>query len=199
VPAFMAMLRTRDGLAARAFELAVLTAVRTGDLIGSDREEHPPMKWEHVDLAHGMWTVPKTKTGVGHRVPLSRQAVELLERIARDYPPDKSGIIFTGDKRGQPMSNGAMLRVRDRMVADKLIAKDAMTTHGFRASFKSWASDQTNFDRDVIEAALTHVISDKLEAAYRRSDFYVKRTRLMQVWADFVEGKAGENVVSLHR
>jgi integrase len=70
VPEFMAKLKTREGLAARALELAVLTAVRTGDLIGSDREERPPMKWEHVDLAHGMWTVPKTKTGVEHRVPL---------------------------------------------------------------------------------------------------------------------------------
>jgi len=70
--------------------------------------------------------------------------------------------------------------------------------HGFRACFKSWASDETNFEKDAVEACLTHVISDKLEAAYRRSDFYNKRTRLMAAWADFVEGRAGANVLALH-
>jgi hypothetical protein len=72
-----------------------------------------------------------------------------------------------------------------------------MTTHGSRASFKSWASDQTSFERAVIEAALTHTISDKLEAAYRRSDFYAKRARLMQAWADHCDGPTGGNVLIL--
>lgn len=198
VPTFIRKLKTREGLAARCLELGILTAVRTGDLIGSDREERPPMRREHVDLEARTWTIPRTKTGVEHRVPLSRVAVELLNRVFSDYPDDGSGIVFVGDRRGEPLSNGALLRVRDRMVADGLIDKGAMTTHGFRASFKSWASDQTNFERDVIEACLTHVISDPLEQAYRRSDFYTKRTRLMQAWADFVEGKAGANVLSLH-
>ena len=97
-------------------------------------------------------------------MPLSRVAVELLNRVFSDYPDDGSGIVFVGDRRGEPLSNGALLRVRDRMVADGLIDKGAMTTHGFRASFKSWASDQTNFERDVIEACLTHVISDPVGA-----------------------------------
>ena len=197
VPAFMAQLRTRDGLAARCLELAILTAVRTGDLIGSDREERPPMRWGDVDLDRRLWTVPRTKTGVEHRVPLSDAAVALLERVRRDYPPDASGIVFNGDRRGQPMSNGAMLRVRDRMIEDGLVEKGAMTTHGMRAAFKSWASDETNFEKDVIEACLTHTISDPLEAAYRRSDFFAKRARLMSVWARFVEGKASGTVVAL--
>jgi hypothetical protein len=137
LPDFMVKLKGREGLAARALQLAILTAVRTGDLIGNDREERPPMKRQHVDLAGRMWTIPKTKTNVEHRVRA-------------------------------------------------------------RACFKSWASDETNFERDTVEACLTHVIGDKLEAAYRRSDFYGKRTRLMQAWADFVEGKTGANVISLH-
>jgi integrase len=197
LPAFMAQLRTREGLAARCLELAVRTAVRTGDLIGSDREERPPMRWGDIDLDKRLWTVPRTKTGVEHRVPLSAAAVALLERVRREHPDDGSGIVFVGDRRGEPLSNGAMLRVRDRMIDDGLIAKGAMTTHGMRAAFKSWASDQTNFEKDVIEACLTHVISDPLEAAYRRSDFYGKRARLMASWSDFVDGKAGGNVIPL--
>jgi integrase len=193
LPAFLRKLRTREGLAARALELAILTATRTGDLIGSDREERPPMRREHVDLAGAMWTVPKTKTGAEHRVPLSGAAVALLAEIFDAHPDDGSGIVFVGDRKGEPLSNGALLRVRDRMIDDGLIAKGAMTTHGLRASFKSWASDQTDFEKDVIEACLTHVIGDP----HRRTDFYRKRARLMQSWADFVEGKAGANVVAL--
>ena len=157
------------------------------------------MKREHVNLAGCMWTILKTKTNVEHRVPLSGVAVELLAQVFKDYPDDGSGIVFVGDKPGQPLSNGAMLRVRDRMVKDGLIKQGTVTTHGMaRACFKSWASDETNFERDVVEACLTHTISDPLEAAYRRSDFYSKRTRLMQAWADFVEDKAGANVINLH-
>jgi integrase len=199
LPAFMAKLKGRAGLAARALQLAILTAVRTGDLIGNDREERQPMKREHVDLVGRMWTIPKTKTNVEHRVPLSDAAVDLLTHVFKTYPNDGSHIVFVGDKPGQPMSSGAMLRVRDRMVADGLIKKGTVTPHGIaRACFKSWASDETNFEKDVVEACLTHVISDKLEAAYRRSDFYSKRTRLMAAWADFVEGKAGVNVLTMH-
>jgi len=130
--------------------------------------------------------------------PLSQAAVDLLAGIFKNYPDDGSGIIFAGDIKGAPLSNGAMLRVRDRMITDGLIRKGALTTHGMRACFKSWAADQTDFEKDVIEACLTHSISDKLEAAYRRSDFYAKRTRLMAAWADFVEGKVGANVITLH-
>src|SRR5215831_3366901 len=199
MPAFMAKLKQRQGLAARALQLAILTAVRTGDLIGNDREERPPMKREHVDLAGRMWTIPQTKTSVTRRVPLSDAAVDLLTHVFKNYPDDGSGIVFVGDRPGQPMSSGAMLRVRDRMVKDGLIKQGTVTTHGIaRACFKSWASEETNFEKDVIEACLTHVISDKLEAAYRRSDFYSKRTRLMAAWADFVEGKSGANVLVLH-
>jgi integrase len=198
LPGFMAKLKQRNGLAARCLELAILTAVRTGDLIGLDREDRPAMNRAHVNLRGRMWTIPKTKTNVEHRVPLSQAVIDLLADILKNYPDDGSGIIFAGDTNGAPLSNVAMLRVRDRMIKDGLIRKGAQTTHGMRACFKSWAGDQTDFEKDVIEACLTHSISDKLEAAYRRSDFYAKRTRLMAAWADFVEGKVGANVITLH-
>ncbi len=132
-------------------------------------------------------------------MPLSGAAVALLERVRGEHPDDGSGIVFVGDRKGAPLSNGAMLRVRDRdrMIDDGLITEGAMTTHGMRAAFKSWAGDETAFDRDVIEACLTHVISDPIEAAYRRFDFYAKRARLMQAWSDYCEGQASANVVAL--
>jgi integrase len=198
LPAFMAKLRQREGLAARCLELAILTATRTGDLIGLDREDREPMKRAHVDLKGRMWEIPKTKTSVVHRVPLSQAAVDLLAQIFKDYPDNRSGTVFAGDTRGEALSGGAMLRCRDRMVADGLIKKGTVTPHGIaRACFKSWASDETTFERDVIEACLSHTINDKLEAAYRRSDFYKKRTSLMAAWAAFVDGKADANVVAL--
>src|SRR5262249_37946192 len=98
LPSFMAKLKGRAGLAARALQLAILTATRTGDLIGNDREERPLMKREHVDLAGRVWTIPQTKTSVTHRVPLSDAAVDLLTDIFRTYPDDGSGIVFVGDR-----------------------------------------------------------------------------------------------------
>ena len=146
------------------------------------------MRWEHVDLdaPSRRWTVPKT--GVEHRIPLSKQAIELLKQI---HTGRKTGIVFTGDKPGKPMSNGAMLAVLKRMIKAGLIEKGAVTPHGMaRAGFKSWAADQDGYDKDVTEACLSHVISsNNNEAAYRRTDFYAKRAKLMQDWADYVTGK----------
>jgi integrase len=186
IPAFYAALSKQPGLAALAFQLAILTATRNGDLRGVDREERPPMRWEHFDLAARMWTVPKTKTGVEHRIPLSKQAVDLLEQFRQGRT---DGIVFPGGKRGQPMSNGAMLAVVKRMAKAGLIEKGSVTPHGMaRAGFKSWSADQDGYDKDVTEACMSHVISDKVEAAYRRTDFYAKRAKLMQAWADYVTG-----------
>jgi integrase len=187
MPAFYAALSKQPGLAARAFQLAILTATRTGDLRGVDREERPPMRWEHVDLDARRWTVPKTKTGVEHRIPLSKEAVDLLEQIRAGR---KTGVVFAGAKPSKPMSNGAMLAVVKRMTKAGLIEKGTVTPHGMaRAGFKSWAADQDGYDKDVTEACMSHVIDDKVEAAYRRTDFYAKRAKLMQDWADYVTGK----------
>jgi integrase len=146
------------------------------------------MNWAHVDLKKALWEIPRTKTNVPHRVPLSDAAVDLLKQIRRDYPVAKSGIVFYGEASNTALSNGAMLRVRDRMVDAGLIAEGAVTPHGMaRAGFKSWASEETSFEKDVIEACLSHVISGEVEAAYRRGDFIKKRTKLMRVWADYLQ------------
>jgi integrase len=138
-----------------------------------------------------MWTIPKTKTGVEHRIPLSKQAVELLKQI---HTGRKTGTVFTGDKPGKPMSNGAMLAVVKRMTRAGLVEKGAVTPHGMaRAGFKSWASEETDAEHGVIEACMSHVIGDKVEAAYRRTDFYAKRAKLMQDWADYVTGVITES------
>ena len=177
LPAFMAALHGREGNAARALEFLILTSVRTGDIIGNNRDDAPPMKWEHLDLRAQLWTIPKTKANTEHRVPLSSAAAALLKRVASESGAD--GIVFRGIRPGEALSNGSMLRVLDRM------GRDDLTVHGFRATFKTWASERTNFAREVIEAALAHAISDKLEAAYRRGDFLEKRKRLMTAWAEF--------------
>ena len=173
VPAFMAELRHRTDTAARSLEFTVLTAVRTGDIRGQEREYVPPMRWEHVDLDAALWTIPKGKNGKEHRVPLSPAAVSLLRGL-----PRAGDIVFPGHRPGKPMSKGAMLLVLAEMGRN-------VTTHGMRASFKTWASERTHAAREVVEACLAHTISDALEAAYRRGDFLEKRRRLMDAWADY--------------
>ena len=131
------------------------------------------MRWEHVDLDAALWTIPKGKNGKEHRVPLSPSAVALLNAL-----PRKDDIVFAGHRTDKPMSKGAMLLVLAEMGRN-------VTTHGMRASFKTWASEQTDAPREVVEACLAHTISDALEAAYRRGDFLDKRRRLMEAWADY--------------
>ncbi len=179
LPAFMTALRGQEGIAARALEFTILCGVRTGDVIGSNRDDAPPMRWDHVDLHAAIWTIPKTKSGAEHKVPLSGAAVDLLRAIGKHK---LSEVVFPSpNKPGEPLSNGAMLALLGRMGPQYA----AFTVHGFRATFKTWASERTNFPREVVEAALAHTISDQLEAAYRRGDFFEKRKRLMTAWAEF--------------
>lgn len=184
LPGFMPRLHDRKGIAARALEFTILTACRTADIVGCDRDDAPPMKWSHVDLDARTWTIPATKNGAAHTVPLPDAAVAVLKGMkALGF----GEIVFPStDKPGEPLSNGAMLAVLERM------GHDDLTVHGFRATLKTWASERTNYQREVIEAVLAHgIISDKLEAAYRRGDFLDKRRRLMAAWAAFASsGKA---------
>jgi len=194
LPSFMPKLRKMDGIAARALEFLILTGVRTGDIRGNDREDRPPMQWQHVDLDTRLWKIPQTKTGVEHVVPLSNAAVAVVKGV-KALGLHGNVIFQSTDKPGQPLSDAAMRGVLDRMGDEYEI----LTAHGFRSSFKTWASEQTNYQKDVIEAVLAHgVISDKLEAAYRRGDFFDKRKRLMTAWAEFVgRAAAHEKVISL--
>jgi integrase len=193
LPGFMTKLNRMQGVAARALEFLILTSVRTGDIRGNDRDDRPPMKWQHVDLAAGTWAIPKTKTDVEHVVPLSAAAMAVLKKVAALRLA--GDVVFQSTNRtGEPFSDAAMRNVLDRMGG----GYEKLTPHGFRATFKTWASEETNFQHEVIEAALAHGISDKLEAAYRRGTFFGKRRRLMAAWAEFANSRPpSDRIVTL--
>jgi integrase len=146
-----------------------------------------------------LWTIPKSKTTTEHRVPLSAAAVRLLQQLQQQQ---QSNLVFPSPQNpGKPLSNAAMAAVIDRInnaraqqglprYTDPKQGDRDVVPQGFRATFKSWSSDCTNAQRDVIEACLSHVVSGELEAAYRRTDFLQKRRRLMRQWAAFVQHPA---------
>src|SRR5262245_19746915 len=187
---FMRDLRTRDGTAARALEFLTLCVCRTGDIIGNQREEKPPMRWKHVDSVKRLWTIPSTKTDKRHIVPLSDAAMAILKKRGRGRDDE---IVFPGAKAGQPLSNAAMAAVIDRMNDDGgnyIDPKEddrAVVPHGLRSSFRDWAGDCTSFDHQTIEFALAHQIDDKTERAYARATAVEKRRRLMMLWSQYCE------------
>jgi integrase len=173
IPEFMATLRTREGVAAQALVFTVLTAARTGEVTGAE--------WDEVDLDEAIWTVPagRMKAGKEHRVPLSEPALEILHNTYRET---NNAYVFIGGHSGAALSNMAMTAVLKRMghVGDR-----AVTVHGMRAAFRTWAAEQTGFPHEVVEQALAHTISNKVERAYRRGDLFEKRRKLMQAWASY--------------
>jgi integrase len=173
LPAFMVELRKRDAVGAKAFEFAILTGARTAEVIGA--------RWEEVDLAAKIWTVPaeRMKGGREQRQPLSDAAIAVVERMRHRR---ENGFLFPGSSRDQ-LSNMAFLMLLRRM------KRGDLTAHGFRATFKTWATERTNFQEVVIEAALAHVYGDKVEAAYQRGDLFDKRRRLLNAWGEYC-GKA---------
>jgi integrase len=171
VPAFIQTLRGADSreVVRLAFEFLILTATRTNEVVLAT--------WAEVDLAGKTWTVPaaRMKAGVEHRVPLSDRAVAILERAK--VLADGSPYVFPGRAPKQPLSNMAFLMVLRRL------GRTDITAHGFRSSFRDWASERTNAPRAVCEAALAHSIRDKVEAAYHRTDLFERRRSLMAAWA----------------
>ena len=162
---FMATLGESEGLAAKALALQVLTATRPGEAVGA--------RWSEFDLEEGVWTIPKgrMKAHREHRVPLAPALVKLL----RALPRDPGGFLFPG-KPKRSITTAAMLKQLQAI-------EPGLTSHGFRSTFRDWAADQTSYSRDVVEEALAHVLKDKTEAAYRRTDLMEKRARLMADWA----------------
>jgi integrase len=172
LPDFLVALREQEGIAARALEFTILTAARTGETIGA--------RWSEFDLLDKTWTVPaeRMKAGKAHRVPLSARALGILEEMQVHRHVD-DGFVFPGGKPGKPLSNMAFLMLLRRM------ERDDLTAHGFRATFKTWASERTAVQNEIAEAALAHVVGSKVEQAYRRGDMFEKRRKLMQQWATF--------------
>jgi integrase len=172
LPAFLATLREREGIAARALEFTILTAARTGETLGAN--------WAEIDLLDKTWTIPaeRMKAGKEHRIPLSARALGILKEMqAHHAGPDSS--VFPGAKAGRPLSNMAMLVLLRRM------KRADITAHGFRSTFRDWAAERTTFQNHVVEMALAHTVADKVEAAYRRGDLLQKRRPLMDAWAAY--------------
>jgi integrase len=170
IGAFMAELRQQEGAAGRALQFAILTAGRTGEVIGA--------RWDEVDLAEQLWTVPaaRMKAGKEHRVPLSDAALAILEDLQKVRHGD---FVFPGGRAGRSISNMAMAMTLRRM------GRRELTVHGFRSTFRDWASERTGFPREVAEMALAHTVADAVERAYRRGDLFQKRRQLMGAWAKF--------------
>jgi integrase len=170
MPQFVTELRTRPAIAARALELVILTAARTGEVIGAT--------WDEIDLPGGVWKIPpeRMKSGREHVVVLNDSAVRLLEQMheLRDGP-----YVFPGPRPGKPLSNMAMLTLLRRMGRD-------VTTHGFRACFRTWGSEQTAFERELIEKALAHTLGP-LDLAYQRGAMVARRRELMRDWGNFID------------
>jgi integrase len=179
---FMVELRLQEGIAARALEFAILTAARTGEVIGA--------RWSEIDLKGRLWTLPaeRMKAGKEHRVPLSAAALAIL-RAMQDVR--EGDFVFPGGRARRPLSNMAFLMLLRRM------GRGDLTAHGFRSTFSDWCSEQTNFPAEVREMALAHAVGDKVEAAYRRGDLFQKRRDLMDAWASFATAEPGANVVPL--
>jgi integrase len=167
LPSFMAELRQRTSVSGRALEFAILTAGRTGEVIGA--------RWSEIDLGDQVWTIPadRMKAGKAHRVPLAHAAVDLLSRLPRE-----GEYVFPGGRAGKPLSNMALLELMRGM-------RHAFVPHGFRSSFRDWAAETTSYPNEVVEMALAHTIQNKVESAYRRGDLFDKRRRLMGDWATY--------------
>lgn len=178
VGGFMEKLRTHTGMGARALEFGILTAARSGEVRGA--------RWGEIDFDDCVWTVPgnRMKAGREHRVPLSDAAMAMLMdiRAGLNLPdgeePPADGLVFVAP-RGGILSDGTLNAVIRRMGLD-------VVQHGFRSTFRDWASERTNYPNEVAEMALAHTIPSKVEAAYRRGDLFEKRRRLMADWAEFL-------------
>ncbi len=169
VGAFMVRLRAAQGMGARALEFTILTAARSGEVRGAT--------WAEVDTAARIWTIPgaRMKAGKEHRVPLSAEALTLIEALPRMAGTD---LVFPAPRGGE-LSDMTLSAVLRRMEVPAV-------PHGFRSTFRDWTSERTNYPRDVAEMALAHAIGDKVEAAYRRGDLFDKRRLMMADWAKFL-------------
>lgn len=184
IAAFMATLDGAAGVSADAFRFCILTATRTSETLGAT--------WGEVDMAARVWTVPglRMKAGREHRVPLSTAAMAVLHKAARTrIGQDAATPIFPGQSGTAGLSNMALTMVLRRL------KRPDLTVHGFRSTFRDWCSEATAFDRDTAEAALSHTVRDKVEAAYRRGDQLEKRRRLMEAWGTFCTTLAGVGAV----
>jgi len=198
VATFMAKLHKRQGLAARALELQILTATRPGEAAGA--------QWTEFDLAAAQWIIPgeRMKAGKEHRIPLADAAVRLLRSLipmVKGKPATPAGNVFPGVK-GRPLTTAASMKLLKDMHAVDVgaggsgyldpVQKRPAVPHGFRSTFRDWAAETTAHPREIIEAAMAHRLKDAAEAAYQRGDLLERRKRLMADWADYCDPASKE-------
>ncbi|MDT8880721.1 integrase arm-type DNA-binding domain-containing protein [Halomonas saccharevitans] len=186
MPAFWVRLSERDDMPAKALAFTILTGSRSGEVLGA--------RWEEIDMAGAVWTVPpeRMKGRREHRVPLSPAAVELL----RSLPRSEEGLVFTRDG-GRKLSDRAMTDLLDVMGE-----KERATVHGMRSTLRDWLSERTSTPHDVSEMILAHAIGNQAEAAYRRGDLLPKRARVMKQWAAFLAttpSASGKKVTTIRK
>ena len=184
VPAFMAALRERDSVAARATEFAVLTAARTGEIINAN--------WSEFDFKAATWTIPASRMTAGkdHRVPLAPRAIAIVKEMAKQR---RGNLVFSG-AGGERLWDQTLAQMVKQLGGD-------VTAHGLRATFRTWCDEQTSYPHHVVEQALAHAIPSAVEKAYRRGDLFAKRTRLMAEWDRYCAKPApvGATVVPLRK
>lgn len=183
IGAFMAKLKKKQGMAARALEWIILTACRSGEVRFAT--------WDEIDMENRAWTIPadRMKAGKEHKIPLTDDAVKLLEALPRFQ---ESNYIFPA-ARGGALSDMAVSMVCRRM-------KIKAVPHGFRSTFRDWCAENTNFPREVAEMALAHTVGNAVEAAYRRGDLFIKRRKLMEAWSGLCNKvQAGATVTPIRR
>jgi integrase len=182
LPGFWPRLNDMEALSARALELLILTAARTGEILYAT--------WDEFDLDNALWVIPavRMKAQRDHRVPLTNAALAILKPL---YENRVSHFVFPGQKPRKPLSDNAM-----KMLIKRMKIKSA-SIHGFRSTFRDWCGDETSFPREIAEAALAHKVGSDVEQAYRRSDALEKRRRLMEAWAEYCTEKNANNVVVL--
>ncbi len=184
-------LRAISGQSARALEFLLLTSVRSHNV------RHAT--WSEIDLVGKTWAIPgedsegegtgqRMKSGVAHRVPLSKRAITLLEGLERMAGSD---LLFPSPRKGTPLSDMAMSKLMKGMGYKSDNGRNAVP-HGLRSTFRDWAQDRTNFQYEISEKALAHTVGDAVERAYLRSDAFEKRRKLMQKWADFCSTSSAE-------
>ncbi|WP_066717330.1 MULTISPECIES: site-specific integrase [Hyphomicrobiales] len=184
VPAFIAKLAEARSVSAHALHFAILTAARSGEVLGA--------RWSEIDMEAAVWTVPaaRMKAKRVHRVPLAEPALAILRKMAEVRDGD---FVFPGQRPGSGLSVMALEMALRRL-------GETVTVHGFRSTFRDWLGEETTYPAELAEAALAHVIADKAVAAYRRGDALERRREMMVAWASFIEpAEAGDKVISLRR
>ena len=187
LPAFMTDLRKYEGVAPRALEFTILTAMRTTEVIGAT--------WDEIDFEAGIWTIPAARMkikrkGTGearepHRVPLPKATLDLLRALPRLEDNPFVFVSVQERKKGEGLSNMAMLN----LLKEDMGYKGKATVHGFRSSFKGWAMDVSSYPHEVSEIAIAHYPSDKTVSAYMRTDLFEKRVPMMRDWAAYLAGE----------